>query len=115
MDGQSVSQVMQKLISQGLAPDEAKQLAQHKAMPANRPSTIISFDKLTPKNLGSLIALYEHKTFCASILWNINAFDQWGVELGKTASAEIYDAMQKTYPSLSNPATKAALQELTPQ
>ena len=81
-------------------------------MPADRPSTIISFEKLTPEILGALIALYEHKTFAASVIWNINAFDQWGVELGKTASTDIYASLLKGTTDSNNPATKAALQAL---
>ena len=56
----------------------------------NRPSNTFVIDELDPFNLGSLIALYEHKTFVQSILWNVNAFDQWGVELGKVVSKTVY-------------------------
>jgi glucose-6-phosphate isomerase len=55
----------------------------HKAYAGNRPSSILSFEKMTPRNLGRLIALYEHKVFTQGVIWNINSFDQWGVELGK--------------------------------
>jgi glucose-6-phosphate isomerase len=55
----------------------------HKMCPGNRPTTTILLDELSPENLGMLLALYEHKTFVQSIIWGINAFDQWGVELGK--------------------------------
>lgn len=58
-------------------------LPAHRHMPGNRPSTLITLPELTPQTLGNLIALYEHKTFVESCLWNINPFDQWGVELGK--------------------------------
>ena len=62
----------------------------HRNTTGNRPSNTLVIDELDPFNLGSLIALYEHKTFVQSILWNINAFDQWGVELGKVVSKRVY-------------------------
>ena len=58
-------------------------LAPQKVIPGNRPSNTIYFDKTTPKAVGALIALYEHKVFVQGSIWNINSFDQWGVELGK--------------------------------
>ena len=58
-------------------------LAQHRGFPGNRPSTTLVLDALTPRTLGALIALYEHRVFCSGALWGINSFDQWGVELGK--------------------------------
>jgi glucose-6-phosphate isomerase len=64
-------------------------LAAYKQYPGNRPSSILSLDKVTPRNLGRLIALYEHKVFTQGVLWNINSFDQWGVELGKQLASKI--------------------------
>lgn len=64
-------------------------LVQHKQTPGKRPSSTISVDALTPETLGALVALYEHKTFVQSVLWQINAFDQWGVELGKELATTI--------------------------
>jgi glucose-6-phosphate isomerase len=61
----------------------------HKAYPGNRPSSILSLEKATPRNLGRLIALYEHKVFVQGVIWNINSFDQWGVELGKELAKKI--------------------------
>jgi glucose-6-phosphate isomerase len=88
---------------------EDPQLAVHQHIPGNRPHTIISFDKLTPTSLGALIALYEHRVFTASILWNINAFDQWGVELGKRICNKV-DAALQSQQSLSDfDASTAAL------
>ncbi len=57
--------------------------------PGNRPSSTLLLDELTPKNLGALIALYEHKVFVQGVIWNINSFDQWGVQLGKRIAGEI--------------------------
>jgi glucose-6-phosphate isomerase len=62
---------------------DARTLAAHRSFPGNRPSTTLVLDALTPRSLGALIALYEHRVFVSGALWGINSFDQWGVELGK--------------------------------
>jgi glucose-6-phosphate isomerase len=67
----------------------AETLAPHKVIPGNQPSNILLMDKVTPKTLGALIALYEHRTFVQSVIWDIDCFDQWGVELGKQIGNEI--------------------------
>ena len=58
-------------------------LARHRSFPGNRPSTTLLLEQLTPRSLGALIALYEHRVFTSGAVWGINSFDQWGVELGK--------------------------------
>ena len=63
-----------------------------KSFEGNKPSTTILFDQLTPYNLGKLIALYEHKIFVQGVVWNIYSYDQWGVELGKNLSKELFTA-----------------------
>ncbi|HEY0178839.1 MAG TPA: glucose-6-phosphate isomerase [Dokdonella sp.] len=68
-------------------------LAAQRTFPGDRPSTTILLDALTPESLGALLALYEHKVFVESLLWNVNAFDQWGVELGKTLAKGIEPAL----------------------
>jgi glucose-6-phosphate isomerase len=80
---------------------EIARLIPHKVHPGNRPSTVLLFPRLGPKTLGRLIAMYEHKVFTQSVIWDINAFDQWGVELGK----KLADSLA---PALDDPA-KAAL------
>ncbi|MEN0138711.1 MAG: glucose-6-phosphate isomerase, partial [Rhodococcus sp. (in: high G+C Gram-positive bacteria)] len=64
-------------------------LVPHKVMPGNRPSTTILAPKLTPSVIGQLIALYEHQVFVEGVVWGIDSFDQWGVELGKTQAVEL--------------------------
>ena len=64
-------------------------LARHRSFPGNRPSTTLVLDRLTPRSLGALIALYEHRVFVSGALWGINSFDQWGVELGKALCADL--------------------------
>jgi glucose-6-phosphate isomerase len=72
------------------APDfERTQLAQHRTFPGNRPSTTFVLDALTPRSLGALIAMYEHRVFTSGALWGINSFDQWGVELGKALCSQL--------------------------
>jgi glucose-6-phosphate isomerase len=80
----------------GKTADEVKaqgvpeQLVAHKVFEGNRPSNTILLPTLTPRTLGQLIALYEHKIFVQGAIWNINSFDQWGVELGKVLAQNIY-------------------------
>jgi glucose-6-phosphate isomerase len=64
-------------------------LAQHRSFPGNRPSTTLMLDRLTPRALGALIALYEHRVFVSGAIWGINSFDQWGVELGKALCSQL--------------------------
>ena len=71
----------QEGIKSGVSGVQAKEIARHQQMPGNRPSTIIVMDQLTPEILGALIALYEHKAFVQNVIWQIYAFDQFGVEL----------------------------------
>jgi glucose-6-phosphate isomerase len=68
---------------------DARTIARHRSFPGNRPSTTLVLDQLTPHSLGSLIAMYEHRVFVSGALWNINSFDQWGVELGKALCSEL--------------------------
>ncbi len=83
MRGRSLAEVEMQLQKQGLDAAAIKALAPHKVFSGNRPSGTFIYKKLSPRVLGQLIALYEHKVFVQSVIWNINAFDQWGVELGK--------------------------------
>jgi glucose-6-phosphate isomerase len=80
------------MMGQTIESDDA--LKQHKFMPGNRPSSTIVIDKLTPEALGSLLAMYEHKVYVQSVIWNMNAFDQWGVELGKKVGNKLKQAME---------------------
>lgn len=95
------------MLGQQLAGDDP--LAAHKFMPGNRPSNTLLLQQLTPATLGALIALYEHKTYVQSLIWNINAFDQWGVELGKTISRQIKSVMDGTGESRTMDSSTMAL------
>ncbi|MEX1179482.1 MAG: glucose-6-phosphate isomerase [Cucumibacter sp.] len=89
MLGKSAEQVVQELAASGLNAEAIRKLAPHKLFPGNRPSNTLLYPKLTPHMLGMLIALYEHKVFVQGTIWNINSFDQWGVELGKQLAKAI--------------------------
>jgi len=93
MIGKSFETARCELLDQGMTEKEADALAKHKQMPGNRSSNLILMEKISPQQLGALIALYEHKTFVQSVFWRINAFDQWGVEMGKIMSKQIHMAM----------------------
>ena len=82
-----------ELIAQGMRREEAKALAPHKVFPGNRPSNTLLYQKLDPHTLGMLLALYEHKVFVQGVIWQINSFDQWGVELGKQLAPPIRAAL----------------------
>ncbi|MCP5349198.1 MAG: glucose-6-phosphate isomerase [Pseudomonadales bacterium] len=93
MDGKSLDQAVAELKAAGMDDNAARELAPHKVIPGNRPSNTFLLHKLTPHTLGYLTALYEHAVYVQSVLWDINAFDQWGVELGKKLSGPIFSAL----------------------
>jgi len=93
MAGKSAQKVHDEMLAAGMAPEQAATLAPHRAQAGNRPSSTIVMHALTPATLGALIALHEHKVYAQSVIWNINAFDQWGVELGKKAESDIFSAL----------------------
>ncbi len=92
--GKSKEQAKQEMIDAGLSEEKIKLLLPYKVFEGNKPSNSILFDKLNPKTLGSLIAMYEHKIFVQGIIWNIYSFDQWGVELGKELATNILPELE---------------------
>jgi glucose-6-phosphate isomerase len=89
MQGKTAKEVKLELDEQNLPHETIMMLMPHRVFAGNRPTNSIIFDKLTPKMLGKLIALYEHKIFVQGIIWNINSYDQWGVEFGKQIAQKI--------------------------
>ena len=89
MRGKTAEEARWELEGQGLSEEKVAALTPHKTFPGNRPTTSILFRRLDPRTLGRLIALYEHKIFVQGIIWDINSFDQWGVELGKQLAKAI--------------------------
>jgi glucose-6-phosphate isomerase len=95
MKGKTADEVRAELFASGMSGEKLEALIPHKVFTGNRPTNSIMFKKLTPHTLGSLIALYEHKIFTQGIIWNINSFDQWGVELGKQLAKAILPELEK--------------------
>jgi glucose-6-phosphate isomerase len=89
MRGKNKEEAYSELKDKGLSEEEIAMLLPYKVFPGNRPTSTLLFDTLNPKTLGSIIALYEHKIFVQGVIWNINSFDQWGVELGKQLATNI--------------------------
>ncbi|WP_018274037.1 glucose-6-phosphate isomerase [Teredinibacter turnerae] len=96
MTGRDLATTEAELRAAGVSEEEIASLAPHKVHPGNRPSNVILMDKLTPETLGALIAAYEHKVYTLGVLWNINSYDQWGVELGKLLGTHIANAITTT-------------------
>jgi glucose-6-phosphate isomerase len=92
--GKTSDEARAEMLKQGMAKDRITKLLPHREFEGNRPTTSIVLPRLTPRALGALIAFYEHKTFVQSVIWNINAFDQWGVELGKQLAARVLPELQ---------------------
>jgi len=107
--GKTAAEVRAELEGQGLAPAEVERLLPHKVFEGNRPSTSILYNKLTPFTLGALIALYEHKIFAQGVIWDVNSFDQWGVELGKVLAGRILPELEGGGPVTSHDVSTNAL------
>lgn len=95
MNGKTLAEATEELRAAGKSEEEIRMLAPHKVFEGNKPTNSIFVDTIDPKTLGSLIALYEHKIFTQGVIWNINSFDQWGVELGKQLAKKIIPELEK--------------------
>ena len=91
MQGRTYEEALAEMSSSKLDNAQKQLIAKHKVMAGNKPSNTLLMDKLTPQTLGALIALYEHRTFVQGVIWQINSFDQWGVELGKVLGNDVLD------------------------
>lgn len=107
--GKTAEEAESEMRAQGLPAAEIKGLLPHRVFPGNRPSTSILLERLDPHALGALLALYEHKVFVESVIWNVNAFDQWGVELGKTLADRILRELGDTALVSSHDASTSGL------
>jgi len=94
MRGRTLEEARAQLLAKGMSEEEAEWLAPHRVFPGNRPSVTILYRKLDPFALGRLVALYEHRVFVEAALFGINAFDQWGVELGKELATELLPVVE---------------------
>lgn len=115
MKGKSAEEVRVELVKEGYEGDALEALLPHKIFPGNRPSNTLLFPKLTPEMLGQLVALYEHKVFVQGIIWNINSFDQWGVELGKQLAKAILPDLQSDDSISSHDSSTTSLIKLIKQ
>lgn len=93
MLGKTRAEAEAELRDKGASEEEVQKLASHKVIPGNRPSNTLVVERISPRRLGALAALYEHKVFVQSVVWGINAFDQWGVELGKELGKGVYNRL----------------------
>ncbi|MBX3130434.1 MAG: glucose-6-phosphate isomerase [Polyangiaceae bacterium] len=109
MRGKTAAEASAELAAQGLAPDAIAQLLPHKLFPGSRPTSSLLVDRITPRSLGTLIALYEHKIFVQGVLWNVNSFDQWGVELGKQLAKTILPELEGDAPVTTHDASTNGL------
>lgn len=94
MRGKTREQARDELLRGGATPAEADRLAPHKVIPGNKPTNTLIFDRATPRTVGALVALYEHKVFTQGVIWHLDSFDQWGVELGKQLGNEILELLE---------------------
>ena len=102
MKGKTEKEAYDEMRRAGKTKEEAKRLKKYKSFPGNRPSNTIVFKKIDPYTLGMLIAAYEHKTFVEGVIWNIDSFDQMGVELGKQMALSILPELQSNASSISH-------------
>ena len=109
MKGRTLEEARELLAKQGLSEADIAALAPHKVFPGNRPSVTIAYRRLDPFTLGRLIALYEHRVFVEAAIWGINAFDQWGVELGKELATALLPVIEGRAPADAHDSSTAGL------
>ncbi|PKM19160.1 MAG: glucose-6-phosphate isomerase [Gammaproteobacteria bacterium HGW-Gammaproteobacteria-15] len=109
MQGKTLQEATDECLAAGMTAQQAAELAPHKVSPGNKPSNTLLLPELSPYYVGALIALYEHKVFCQGVLWRLNSFDQWGVELGKQLSGPIYQALSGSDASKLDSSTQALI------
>ena len=109
MSGKTMETVVREMQEKGVRAEDIQRFAPHRVFEGNRPSNSILFKQLTPRVLGSLIAMYEHKIFVQGVIWNIFSFDQWGVELGKQLASRIMPELQDDQPVRSHDASTNGL------
>ena len=93
MLGKTLAEAEAELRDKGVSEEDVHKIAPHKVIPGNRPSNTLVVERISPRRLGALVAMYEHKVFVQSVIWGINAFDQWGVELGKELGKGVYNRL----------------------
>ena len=109
MRGKTAEEARDELVRAGVNGAQLEKVLPHKVFPGNRPTTSILFRKLTPRTLGALVAMYEHRIFVQGIVWRVNSFDQWGVELGKQLAKAILPELSGQGPVTGHDASTAGL------
>jgi glucose-6-phosphate isomerase len=109
MKGKSEAEARAELVAAGMAEADIEVLLPHKVFTGNKPTNSILFERLTPRTLGRLIALYEHKIFVQGVVWNVNSYDQWGVELGKQLASHILPELRDAQPVSTHDASTNGL------
>jgi len=112
MVGRGEADVRAELTAKGVPEAEIATLAPQRTFPGDRPTAFILMDRLSPERLGALLALYEHKTFVEGVLWQINSFDQWGVELGKSLATKVLGELKGGARGAHDPSTTALIAKL---
>ncbi|SFN43723.1 glucose-6-phosphate isomerase [Roseovarius lutimaris] len=113
MLGRSIEQAMEIAGNLGFEGEQQRIQAEHRTFPGNRPSMTLAYPKLTPFTFGQIIALYEHRVFVEGVIWGINSFDQWGVELGKELSNTLLPMVQGANPTGKDGSTAGLLRKLS--
>ena len=109
--GKSADEVRAELKARGMQGEELERLTPHRVFPGNRPSNTLVLQRLDPRSLGALIAFYEHKVFVQGAIWNINSFDQWGVELGKQLAGGVLADLKSGKPAAGHdPSTRRLIE-----
>jgi glucose-6-phosphate isomerase len=109
MKGKNEAEARAELEAAGMAAADIEMLLPHKVFTGNKPTNSIMFERLTPRTLGRLIALYEHKIFVQGVIWNVNSYDQWGVELGKQLASHILPELRDAPPVTTHDASTNGL------
>ena len=112
-NGYTIDEASSELAKKGLSKSRVAELAPHKVHPGSRPNSIIAFERLDPETLGKLVALYEHKVYVESVLWDINPFDQWGVELGKSLAEDIIPVVRGDRRLVGQPGLQSLVDRLS--
>lgn len=109
MKGRTLEEACAQMLAKGMKADEVERIAPHRVFSGNRPSLTILYRKLDPRTLGRLIALYEHRVFVEGVLYDINSFDQWGVELGKELATQLLPVVEGKESAAKKDASTAGL------
>ncbi|RLP28542.1 glucose-6-phosphate isomerase [Mesorhizobium sp. YM1C-6-2] len=109
MKGRTLDEARKQMLAKGMKPEDVEKIAPHRVFTGNRPSVTILYKSLDPKTLGRLIALYEHRVFVEGTMFDINSFDQWGVELGKELATELLPVVEGKEDVASHDASTAGL------